>query len=158
VAAVTVFGFSSSGVPNAQALNVAEADVTLIIEQYLSVNIQGDIVMTTVVPSWFYSGPHNTSGSSPVDVICNVPAYLWAPTEITLTQLGIGSYAVIADIVFFGVSQAELIGGQWRLTYDPGDHTGLTGLLIHINQAWTVADVAGTYTGTITLTLTPIVP
>jgi hypothetical protein len=139
---------------DAKCATSATKPVTMTIATWLDVTINQDIVMTTVVPSWFYTGSHTSIGSTPVNVMCNVPAYLWSPETITLTLASVGSYEVSATIIFFGNSQAELIGNQWRLAYPAGIHTGTTGLQVSRTQEWTAADHAGTYTGTVTLTIT----
>jgi len=137
--------------PNAECAT-AVAPVNLTVETYLYVQVVGDIWMQTIYPQYF-GQVVQTTGSAPINVACNVPAYVWCPDSVILTQPAIGSYTVNASVLFLGNAQAVKIGDMWRITYGVGNWPGLAVLVCSYEQLWTIADPAGTYTGTITLTI-----
>ena len=132
----------------------APADVNLSIEKYGSVNICSDIVMTTVTSDWF-GHERKSVGSATVDVQNNFAATLRGPTSVTLVNGG--EYDVDAAITLIGVSEAYYTGTEpddyMCLDFAVGDHTGETTLQVDIKKIWTVADIADTYEGTVTLEL-----
>ena len=137
-----------------QTSDQATVYVNLIIEKYCSVNICSDIVMTTVTPDWF-GHERKSVGSAMVDVQNNFAATLRGPTSVLLSNGG--EYDVDAAITLIGVSEAYYAGTEpddyMCLDFAPGDHIGEAILNVDIKKTWTVADIAGTYTGTITLEL-----
>lgn len=131
-------------------------DVKLTIEQYLEVNIQSDITMTTVNSAYF---GHNmqTSGSALVDVYTNIDATLRTLMTTTLTGVGSGGvYTVdVQTTLLGGPNPVYPSGSYWCLDFTPGAYPGQTTVTASLKKTWTAADVADTYTGTITLELVP---
>ena len=137
--------------------DTATVTVRLTIEEYLSVNVQSDIVMTTVTSDWFGQElPIATSGTALVDVYTNIDATLRCPNQIDLTADG-GAYTVDVQTALLGTGQnpVYLSGSYWCLDFTPGAYTGQTSVTASIKKTWTAADLADTYTVTITLELVP---
>jgi len=129
------------------------ATVTLTIQEYLAVNIQSDITMTTVTSDWF-GKELQTSGSALVDVYTNINATLRCPNQTTLTDGG--AYTVdVQTTLLGGPNPVYLSGSYWCLDFTPGAYVGQTSVTASIKKTWTAADVADTYTGTVTLELVP---
>ena len=139
-------------IPSAMGVHEATVDVKLTIEEYLEVNVQSDIVMTTVTSDWF-GKELKSSGSALVDVYTNVDAILRCLQTATLTNGG--TYTVDAQIVLLGVSSAYYSGAYVCIDFAPGSHIGETTLNVSIEKTWDSTDVADTYHGTVTLELIP---
>lgn len=155
------------GVPIAHALPATDvAPVSLTIDEWSSVTVHPptppsthNIVMTTVPASWFGTSLPSI-GCVLIDVVSNHQVKLRAPTSTVLTGSP-GSYTVSADIAFSGgglpTGFNPLDPGYQFIIYDAGSYVGTTVLCARISgHAWTVADLAGTYTGSILLELIPV--
>lgn len=138
-----------------QASDQATADVTLNIEKYASVSIWSDITMKTVTSDWFCQSK-KTSGSSVVDVTNNFDATLRVVKTLELTDGG--SLTVDVEVALMPVNLAYDPGEYSCIDFDPGDHTGETTLWVELEKHWTVADAAGTYSGTVTVEVVEALP
>lgn len=129
--------------------------VTLTVQEYLEVNVQSDITMTTVNSSWF-GQEVQTIGTAVVDVYTNIDATLRCPRQITLTGDG-GEYTVDVQTALLGPGPNPVYfsGSYWCLDFTPGAYPGQTSVTASLKKTWTAADLADTYTGTITLELVP---
>jgi len=128
------------------------ADVGLTVHEWVAVAVSSDIMMTTVTPDWF-GNERQSSGTALVDVYTNTDATLRCPTTITLMDHG--SYAVDAAVSLLGPGPNPVYYSDpyWCLDFSPGAYPGQTTLTASIKKVWTVSDIAGTYTGTVTLEL-----
>jgi hypothetical protein len=155
VISAAVVCFSALIPPAMGATAQNTVDVKLTIEQYLSVNVRSDITMTTVTSAWF-GNERKSSGSAWVDVSTNVEATLKCPEVVTLTgSASGGTYSLDAEITLIGINSAYWLGDYVCIDFAPGSHIGETTVNVSIKKTWTVADVADTYTGTVTLELVP---
>ena len=131
--------------------------VNLTIEEYLSVNVDNDITMTTVTSAWFGKElPITTSGSALVDVYTNIDAILRCPREITITADG-GEYTVGVQTALLGSgpNPVYLSGSYWCLDFTPGLYPGKTSVTASLDKIWGSTDAPGTYHGTVILELIP---
>ena len=133
------------------------ADVTLTVEPWASVYPtppvppeEYHIVMMPVTADWFCQDL-KTTGSTLLSVEANEDVTLRCPKMVQLTDGG--TYDVDADISLIGVNLAYHCGDYWCLDFAAGSHIDETTLQTSIKKHWTVADQAGTYTGTILLEL-----
>lgn len=129
------------------------ATVRLTVQEYLAVNIQSDITMTTVTSAWF-GHELQSSGSALVDVRTNTEATLRYPRQITLTADG-GAYTVGVQIAMLGPgSNPVYLSGQcWCLDFTPGAYPGRTTVTASLQKIWDSTDAPGTYHGTVILEL-----
>lgn len=134
--------------PQTSAQDTAEVNVS--IEKYGSVNIRNDVTMKTVQSDWF-GQTKKTSGSSLVDVENNFKATLRVLKTLELVDGG--SYDVDVEVALMPENLAYDDNGYSCIDFDPGEHTAATTLWIELEKHWTVADTAGTYTGTVTVEL-----
>ena len=143
-------------IPSAMGAYETTVDVKLTIEEYLSVNVQSDIVMTTVTSDWFGKN-RKSKGSELVDVYTNVEATLKCPEVVTLTgSAGGGPYTVDAKITLICDDSANYrLGDYVCIDFAPGSYIGETTLKVSLKKTWDSTDVADTYHGTVTLELIP---
>ncbi len=137
--------------------DTATVTVRLTIEEYVSVNVQSDITMTTVTSAWFGQElPIPTSGSALVDVYTNIDATLRCPKQIDLTADG-GAYTVGVQTALLGPgpNPVYLSGSYWCLDFTPGAYPGETTVTASLEKIWDSTDVPGTYHGTVILELIP---
>ena len=98
-----------------------------------------------------------TSGSALVHVYTNIDATLRTLMTTTLTGVGSGGvYTVdVQTTLLGGPNPVYPSGSYWCLDFTPGAYPGQTTVTASLKKTWTAADVADTYTGTITLELVP---
>lgn len=143
-------------IPSVMGAHEATVDVKLTIEEYLSVNVQSDIVMTTVTSDWFGKN-RKSQGFALVDVCTNVEATLKCPEVVTLTGIaGGGPYTVDAKITLLSDEKANYrLGDYVCIDFAPGSHIGETELKVSLMKTWDSTDAPGTYHGTVILELIP---
>jgi hypothetical protein len=130
-----------------------EAEVTLTIDTYLYVSVQGDITMMPVPPSWFGFN-RKTWGSQNVDVVCNVPSTLRTDTTCVLTgDLTGNTYNTEVEISLTGDNPAYWVENYVCIDFPVGEYIGGTDLIVSLRKTWGPADLADTYHGLILMEL-----
>ena len=155
VAAVLLLAASLSPALSAPLSQAATAYVSVTVDQYVSVTLSKSDLNMTVTSDMF---PGNTSykvyDRAQVSVATNCNATLSCPTSVKVYLLGHEPYNVDADIGLLYGNQPTQVGNEWRMGFTPGDHNNVQ-LQVSIQRDWGPSDLAGTYTGSITLLIYP---
>jgi hypothetical protein len=141
----------------------AQAPVYLSVQQYLDVNIVDDTIDLGTVPAHVIgSGSfHVMAKASHVEIRTNVDATLVVPYNVTLARVGGGGLEYSPDVdVTIETAVGDLTfkptPNRWELRVGPGLYLGqVIRLHVRINRTWSVADLAGTSSGPLTVTLVP---
>ncbi len=139
-----------------QPLSQAFVAVNITVLPYAELNIPVDkLVMNPVTGDMFEAGIINgetrkSLASTGLEVITNTSARLEVPLMVILS--GDGSYEAEVDVSGWGENVNYMQEPPFQyIDLGAGSHD-LT-LQVKIDKVWTVADKAGTYTGTITLNI-----
>jgi len=152
VLGLTAICFSQAA---SQPLSQASVTVKITVLPYAELNIFVDkLVMNTVTADMFTAGmsgeKRKSLASTGLEVITNTSARLEVPLIVILS--GDGSYEAEVDITVWGENVNYMQEPPFQyIDLGAGSHD-LT-LQVKIDKVWTVADKAGTYTGTITLNI-----
>ncbi len=141
--------------------DTASIPVNLTIEPYTEIDIANDIIMTTVEGWWFSSGMEMESvGSTSVQVGTNTNATLVCPATLDMQLIDppgpeIMTVRTAVSYMYPGHPQYYAQGGQVIcIDLEPGLHTAIS-LEASLSKVWNVGeDLAGTYQGTLTVTVT----
>lgn len=150
------------------AATTSETPVTLRIEPYFSIAMQSGISMEVRATDFYVDpGGHGNGvkvyGSSGVTVDCNANADIWCPMSMDIENTSLGGYEMECDLSLTGPNPitSQQIGSEWWwvLPVSRGHYNGGTGnhivLEVSRKQVWTVADLAGVYTGTVWMYIVP---
>ncbi len=136
----------------------ASASASLQIDQYCMLNIERDLFMH-VTAGDFTNCAIPISDATFVDVAANFNFVLVCPTTVKLTRTGPG-----AGGPYYPSATVNLLTSPAPITYDAnyqylhlprGAYNQDISLQLEIDKQWTSADLAGTYAGTITLSINP---
>lgn len=137
---------------------VASVGLELVIQEYVWIDIQEDSLDMTVTAAMFPLGEQKVYDSSLVLAAVNCDAEIECPKTVALN--GGDPYTVDAAINLTGDCAVSGLDDYWYVQLTPGVYDGVETqhimLWVSIERDWDPAeDPAGTYTGTITLTIYP---
>lgn len=151
-----------SAAPGPVYADHGRANVSLQVEPYCSLSLKDAVlVMTPTVDKTMLVDTNydeDVSASTFVLARCNFVAVLKAPKSIPLTCKD-RTFSVGATVRLVGAAGLSQDENNWYLTLNPGEYSDAhqpIDLAVSKSKNWNLAeDRAGTYTGTITLELSP---